>query len=304
MEENKRNLIHKFLNNEMTSSEEELFKRSEEYQQHQKIIALFDNSKAIPFDEEKVLNQLNKEKTAIHKKVIPLYKKWIPFSAVASILILFSVLYNFYLKPISHSTDIAQSTHVFLPDSSSVNLNAKSNITHHKNWKNSTSRKVNLDGEAYFEVAKGKTFTVKTSEGNVTVLGTKFNVKQRENYFEVQCFEGSVSVNYNNIETILKPNEVFSSHLKEKQIETIEKPYWMSKKSVFKKSSLPDVIADISIQYDVDFIIDEKVHETQLKYTGSYTYSDDLKTVVDILCQSLNLNYTLKNNNVTLTIKE
>jgi ferric-dicitrate binding protein FerR (iron transport regulator) len=49
--------------------------------------------------------------------------------------------------------------------------------------------------EAYFQVKKGQTFSVNTTDGVVKVLGTHFNVKQRKNYFEVNCFEGLVSYN-------------------------------------------------------------------------------------------------------------
>jgi len=284
----------------MSSNEETLFKNSKEYQKHQSIIELFDNAKTVPFDEKKVLNLINAEKSTSNTKVVPLYKKWPPISAVASILILFSVFYMFYMKPISYSTQVAESIQVSLPDDSAVWLNAKSEISHNKDWDN--SRNVNLNGEAYFEVAKGKTFTVKTPEGTVTVLGTKFNVKNRNKTFEVHCFEGSVAVVYNGIKTVLKPNEIFT--YKEKQMNTIEKPNWLLKKSVFKKSSLQNVITDISIQYGIDFVIDEKLEKQGLKYTGSYNYSDDLKTVVNILCQSLNLNCTITNKQVKLTVKE
>jgi ferric-dicitrate binding protein FerR (iron transport regulator) len=42
--------------------------------------------------------------------------------------------------------------------------------------------------EAYFQVKKGQTFSVNTTDGVVKVLGTHFNVKQRKNYFEVKLF--------------------------------------------------------------------------------------------------------------------
>ena len=55
-------------------------------------------------------------------------------------------------------------------------------------------RRVRLEGEAFFKVAKGSTFTVDTKTGSVKVLGTQFNVKNRIGFFEVVCYEGLVGV--------------------------------------------------------------------------------------------------------------
>ena len=95
-----------------------------------------------------------------------------------------------------------------LPDHSKVDLNAQSSIAFNsKNWKN--NRAIKLNGEAFFKVAKGSVFDVKTKQGVVTVVGTQFNVKQRDNYFEVKCFEGIVKVIANDISKQLAAGETF-----------------------------------------------------------------------------------------------
>lgn len=299
MEENKKLKLHKFLNNDMSSNEEELFKKSKAYQKHKIIIDLFEDSNAISFDEKKVFDKINNQKHLVNKKVIPLYKKWIPVSVAASILILFSVFYYFSVKPTEYNTVVGESIQFSLPDESSVWLNAKSEISYNKDWEN--SRDIILNGEAYFEVAKGKKFTVKTPQGIVTVLGTKFNVKQRNDFFEVHCFEGSVSVSYNDTKTILKANDVFSSKESGKQLKNIDKPSWIANKSMFNNTSLNEVITDISLHYDVTFEVNKNIETLLLKYTGSYNYSDDLDTVLDVLCKSLNLNYSIENKNIFLS---
>ena len=43
-------------------------------------------------------------------------------------------------------------------------------------------------------MAKGRKFTVNTTQGQVMVLGTQFNVENRGNFFEVSCYEGLVQV--------------------------------------------------------------------------------------------------------------
>jgi ferric-dicitrate binding protein FerR (iron transport regulator) len=51
-------------------------------------------------------------------------------------------------------------------------------------------------------------FSVNTTAGVITVLGTQFNVKER-NYFEVHCYEGLVSVTHNNETIKLPPGKHF-----------------------------------------------------------------------------------------------
>ena len=106
---------------------------------------------------------------------------------IAAILaISFSVYYYTTTLDTTITTLAAQKTTIDLPDASHVSLNALSSLTFNKkDWDD--ERDITLNGEAYFKVAKGERFTVNTSSGIVTVLGTQFNIKQRDNLFEVVC---------------------------------------------------------------------------------------------------------------------
>lgn len=80
-----------------------------------------------------------------------------------------------------------------LPDGSSVQVMENSRLTYnHITWL--WERKLQLLGKASFNVTKGKTFTVSTEAGDVTVLGTKFLVDQQGKKMFVNCEEGSVKV--------------------------------------------------------------------------------------------------------------
>lgn len=96
-----------------------------------------------------------------------------------------------------------QKSKVFLPDGSIVWLNAESTIQYIENFSDS-SRVVELDGEAYFEIKRDTLtpFTVKVKDLNVRVLGTKFNINAFESNGEVTVAltEGSVEVGGTNSE--------------------------------------------------------------------------------------------------------
>lgn len=79
-------------------------------------------------------------------------------------------------------------------DNSSVILAPGSNLKYDESkWDD--RRQVKLTGQAYFEVSKGATFTVETKQGTVTVLGTQFEVWERDDQMRVSCIEGRVRVN-------------------------------------------------------------------------------------------------------------
>ena len=80
-------------------------------------------------------------------------------------------------RPLNHEAPLGGQYSVALADGSTVILNAGSTLRHAR-WFGQRSRKVSLEGEAYFDVAKGTTpFTVTTFNGEVQVLGTRFNVR-------------------------------------------------------------------------------------------------------------------------------
>lgn len=89
-----------------------------------------------------------------------------------------------------------------LPDGTNVMLNARSTLRHASSWSEAIERRVELQGEAYFDVvaqslpgANGnQAFVVQTRDGAMTVLGTKFVVYERNVGTRVAVEEGRVLV--------------------------------------------------------------------------------------------------------------
>ena len=81
---------------------------------------------------------------------------------------------------------------VEFPDGSVAFLNHNSSIAYENEF---NPRNVNLQGEAFFTVTKGESpFIVTTELGNITVLGTEFNVKSNEDELDVEVEHGEVKV--------------------------------------------------------------------------------------------------------------
>lgn len=109
------------------------------------------------------------------------------------------------------TTPIGSKSCVNLPDGTKVWLNAGSRLKYSTRF-NESNRKVELQGEAYFEVTKhdGNIFTVSTEGYNVVVKGTKFDVRaySDEPMVSTTLFEGKVDINQNEEAKLsLKPGE-------------------------------------------------------------------------------------------------
>jgi len=120
---------------------------------------------------------------------------------------------------ISHyvvTAPLGAKSHVLLPDGSEVWLNAGSTLKYNPSF-NNTNRKLELEGEAYFDVAKNEALPLRviTSDISITALGTKFNVKaySDENIIETTLVEGKVNIQKNSPTNstkgiLLEPNQI------------------------------------------------------------------------------------------------
>lgn len=293
-------LILKWLNNDLNDQELKAFKALEDYDDLVKLQQSLQGFKAERYNTSEEYAALNK---ALQTKETQKTKaSWInPFFRVAAILaICFGLYYYTTTLDTTVTTAMAQRTSIELPDNSSVELNAGSVLAFNKShWKK--ERDVELQGEAYFKVTKGSTFKVITSAGTVTVYGTQFNVKQRDNFFEVICYEGLVGVTYKAQETKLKPGDQFliiDGKMIAKEKELHSKPSWITHESTFESMPYNRVIAEFERQYAVSVKL-ENVDASQL-FTGSFTH-DNLEVALKSI--TLPLNVTFSKSNDTIIIK-
>jgi ferric-dicitrate binding protein FerR (iron transport regulator) len=250
------------------------------------------------FDEQKVLaNILSSPK----QKVVHLNYNWI-FKIAALFIIIIGLYFSFnFLSNTNFTAENGSETALILPDESEVILNSGSNLSYKKwNWEN--NRLIKLEGEAFFKVAKGKKFEVNTTAGKVTVLGTQFNVKQRNNRFEVTCYEGKVQVIYRDKIVILTKGmkTIFEN---DKNIDvpntSINQPEWINDEIVFYKENLNNIISEIERKYNVT--IELNSNNNQQVFSGNIP-SNDLDVALEILTKTYHLKIAKKTTNkITLT---
>ncbi|WP_366941672.1 FecR family protein [uncultured Maribacter sp.] len=292
------NYLAKWLNNELTEEELAAFKQTEEYASYKKIKDASSNLEAPAFNIDAAWKEHKNRRIVKESKTIVLkpYKRFLQLAAAVAVLLIASYFYLGTLDQ-SISTQYAENKAVILPDTSEVLLNAESSISYNKNnW--NKKRNLSLNGEAYFKVAKGKRFTVATDNGTVAVLGTQFNVENREGFFEVTCFEGLVSVTYNGKETKLPAGTSFLViDGKEIAVNGPENtaPSWIHKESSFKSIPLSYVFKELQRQHNVT--VEVKNIDTKQLFTGTFS-----NTNINLALQSISvptqIQYNLEGNKV------
>lgn len=248
------------------------------------------------------------------KKNVRFFIKFIEIAAVAVVTLVITLFYknreeqNYWLTAQKISAPAGQRVQLELSDGTQVWLNARTKIEYPAAFVGK-DRRVKLDGEAYFQVAKNasKPFIVQTSKGDVEVLGTKFNVESYsdDNTFTTALMEGAVKVTAGGYQCNLKPNQM--AYLKDGKIRVapIEdyNPYrWREGIISFKNETFPDIIHEFEKYYGVEFRIENK---TVMSYrcSGKFRHSDGVQYALRVLQKDVDFKFTRDEENHIIYIK-
>lgn len=191
-----------------------------------------------------------------------------------------------------------------ISDGSSIRLNANSSLRYSPEQFNKATVEVWLEGEAYFSVVrdpgnKKRNFIVHTPDGDIRVLGTRFNVNTRFRRTGVVLEEGSVEVvlkdKFQEVtgQIRLKRGQraQFSSNQTDVQVQQVNTTLytaWRNGKLVFKDIPLKEIIKNIEHTYGVSIEVEEPALLDK-KISGSLR-NPDLETLLKGMEEVLNLN--------------
>jgi transmembrane sensor len=178
---------------------------------------------------------------------------------------------------------------VILADGTRVLLNAASYLRYPTAF-TGTDRKVELKGEAYFEVAKDKAhpFIVSTDKQDVEVLGTHFNINSYtdEPATKTTLLEGSVKVT--DLQTkqtgMLIPGQqavLKDHHVVISAANTEEAMAWKNGYFIFESEGITSIMRKVSRWYDVDVVFDGPVPTD--KFGGSVNRFANVSQLLDKL---------------------
>ena len=186
---------------------------------------------------------------------------------------------------------------MLLSDGSEVILNAGTKLSISRDFITGSSRRVHLEGEAYFKVAKDPNhpFYVETAKFTTRVLGTTFSISSyvddRTAY--VNLLEGSVKIiaKQNKTENILVPGQkiLFSEknpHPALEKIEPVKDLDWLNKKISFENNSTEEVLHKIERVYGYKIIFDPASIDNAY-FSGTFKI-DNLNQIINSLELLLN----------------
>lgn len=199
---------------------------------------------------------------------------------------------------------------LMLADGSKVYLNSGSTLEYPKTF-TTKERVVKLNGEAFFEIAHDseRPFRVKTTDFQVEVLGTKFNVNSGVNYSAVALVEGKVRLQSESEDTsiVLDPGHMATLNQQNGSFKTssFDIDYitgWKDGYLVFKEASLDEVVNRLHKWYGIEIKLINKPKTADWSYTASFK-NESLEMVLLNMSTLRQFNYEIKNDSLIMSFQ-
>lgn len=233
-------------------------------------------------------------------------KIWSYLQIAAIVLLLIGNIYLFQFYLLQTKESILQDVYVpagsrtslTLPDGTLVWLNSNTSFKYPTNF-TGKHRSVELNGEAYFEVAtnKKKSFIVKTDKYNVEALGTTFNVEAytHEPAYKTTLYSGKVRVfneEEEDISIYLKPGE--AADLVDGHLQIIpgssNTSRWKDGLIIMEGESFKEIMHLFEKYFDMEIIIEnDKV--TEKAYEGKLRIADGIDHALRVLQKDFRFTY-------------
>ena len=295
-----RELLYRFFNKETTLEEEKKIRLW---------IEESDENRQEFFRERKLFDAILLHGDLAYKKVrtrfyIPWRRIAAALSGVAAIVLLTIYVTTYFLQQSFRDETMntvivpqGQRVSLTLADGTKVWLNAKTKMEYPQSCKAFDERIVKVDGEAYFEVSKNKNrpFIVKTSKGDIEVLGTKFYVSAyaTTDIFETSLIEGRVKVHTAYEDMTLYPRDkavLQNGILTRKHIDDMDIYRWRDGLYCFKNLSFEDVLKQFEIYYDVRFV-KENPQMANPKLNGKFRLIDGVDYALRVLQREVGFSF-------------
>lgn len=167
-------------------------------------------------------------------------------------------------------------------------------------------REVVLVGRAFFAVAedRGRPFVVRTSAGDATALGTRFEVSVRERDLRLVVLEGRVAVSAGGKEVEVESHRV--SHVRdgaEPSVVEVDDVWpllgWMGGFMAFESTPLVEVGRELERRFGLKLVVEDAELSRQ---TVTVWFADDpLDRVVGVLCRLVEASCVVQDSTVWMT---
>ena len=196
---------------------------------------------------------------------------------------------------------------IVLDDGTEIWLNSASELKYPAHFVGN-ERRVQLTGEAYFQVARNEAapFIVETRDMDVKVLGTSFNVSVYED--EESCHatlvEGRVEVNdkVNGEKVVLTPGKqalLRGGEMTVREVNTKLYTLWRLDRFTFASEDMEGVIRKLSRWYNVEFFFSNPSMK-QKRFTGSLPKYADISQVLKMIEMTTDIKFEIKEHTIMI----
>ena len=186
---------------------------------------------------------------------------------------------------------------LILADGSKVYLNSESRLRFPTRFEGK-ERRVYLEGEGYFEVARdsAKPFIVEAKEVDVRVLGTSFNVNARENSCVTTLVEGCVRMRHGMLDSVElhAGQQALLTGVGKIRVQEVDTRYytsWMDNMFAFREAPLREIAEVLENWYGCECRFENPALEN-IPYTTMVERYSDVDSVLQILAGTGDFHYT------------
>ncbi|MNK06652.1 fec operon regulator FecR [compost metagenome] len=207
------------------------------------------------------------------------------------------------------STPLGGTYQVTLPDGTKVWLNAATTLKFPATFSGLANRKIELIGEAYFEVSKNKNqpFIVNANHMALTVLGTHFNVNAYADDTgpAATLLEGSIKVYPSNQvqhSALLKPGQqanLIGNIISVHPVDVNQAIAWKEGKFSFYREEVGSIMKKISRWYNVSVFY--KDGADKIKFTGTISRYEKIYRVIEMLQSTGELKFKVADRNIYIS---
>lgn len=199
-----------------------------------------------------------------------------------------------------------------LADGTSVMINSDSKLSVPDRFEGK-ERRVRLEGEALFHVAQDveHPFIVETDGGDVTVLGTVFNVNaySGEDYVQTTLVEGRVAFQGKGMTDVrtIAPGEqitydVQTNSVNVEKVDTRIYTAWTEGKWIIEGERLDEIMKQLARWYDVT-VFYQNAEAKDLVFTGDLEKYSNCNVILDIISMTTNVEFELKDRVIIVKMK-
>ncbi|MDO5664333.1 MAG: FecR family protein [Bacteroidia bacterium] len=221
---------------------------------------------------------------------------------------LFTILHHQKKSPehfFTTETPYGEKSKIIMPDGTIIWLNSGSTLTYSDKY-GTKNREVLLQGEAYFEVEKGKqNFTVKTNNHSVIVKGTKFNISAYPDdaVLSTTLLEGKVELKYKNRSFDMDPGETVEvdihANIVKRMMSKTTTNMWTQNRLEYDNIQLGVLLKKLSREYARTILLKNDSLRNQ-SFSISINTKEELTEVLNAISKITPIKIINKNDTITL----